>query len=137
MKNEKIESFLASELDHLLSKKQCHITNNLLTSLRPSSSVSKRLLSYGPYGRPRARFHCNVKLREQGRGKSCTALLGTRNAMCNAILGDFVDFKHPSHLEPQKQMQTIYWINFLCKFLFVISSKRHILSAHEKCKEPL
>ena len=33
MKNEKIESFLASELDHLLSKKQRHTTINLPTSL--------------------------------------------------------------------------------------------------------
>ena len=33
IKNEKIESSPASELDHLLSNKQCHIINNLLTSL--------------------------------------------------------------------------------------------------------
>ena len=33
MKNEKIESFLASDLDHLFSKKQCHIIYNILTSL--------------------------------------------------------------------------------------------------------
>ena len=30
IKNEKTESFLVSELDHLLSKKQSHIINNLL-----------------------------------------------------------------------------------------------------------
>ena len=33
MKNENFESFLASDLDHLFSKKQCHIIYNILASL--------------------------------------------------------------------------------------------------------
>ena len=41
-------------------------------------------------------------------GKSHTALLGTRTDPCDAILGDFVAFKHPSNLQPEKQMQTAY-----------------------------
>ena len=40
--------------------------------------------------------------------KSCAALLGTRTAECNAIFGHFVAFKHPSNLQPVKQMQTTY-----------------------------
>ena len=64
-------------------------------------------------------------------GKSRTALLGTRTALCDAILEDFVAFTHPSYLEPEKQMQTTYLINCLCKFLLVILSKLQILSANE------
>ena len=41
-------------------------------------------------------------------GKSLTALLGTRTDPCDAILGVFVAFKHPSNLQPEKQMQTTY-----------------------------
>ena len=55
-------------------------------------------------------------------GKNRMALLGTRTAPCDAILGDFVAFKLPSNLQPEKQMQTTYYINFLCRFLFFILS---------------
>ena len=40
--------------------------------------------------------------------ESRTALLGTRTAPCEAILGDFVAFKNPSNLQPETQMQTTY-----------------------------
>ena len=33
VKNEKIESFLASDLDHLFSKKQCHIISHFGVAL--------------------------------------------------------------------------------------------------------
>ena len=46
MENEKIESFLASELDQLFSKKQCHIINNLLTSL---ARVVLGIVSFGRF----------------------------------------------------------------------------------------
>ena len=36
-------------------------------------------------------------------GKGPTALLATRTAPCNAILEDFVAFKHLSYLQPEKQ----------------------------------
>ena len=39
-------------------------------------------------------------------GKSRTALLGTRTVVpCDAILGDFVAFKHPKFIQPEKQMR--------------------------------
>ena len=41
-------------------------------------------------------------------GKSRTALLGTRTARCDEILGDFVAFKHPSNLQSEKQMPNIF-----------------------------
>ena len=41
-------------------------------------------------------------------GKSRTAQLGTRTAPCDAVLRDFVAFKYPSDLQPEKQMQTRY-----------------------------
>ena len=49
MKNEKIESFPASELDHNLSRKQCHIINNLLTSLARAmlGNIGPWLWQYG------------------------------------------------------------------------------------------
>ena len=40
--------------------------------------------------------------------KSREALPGTHTAPCDAILGDFVAFKHPINLQPEKQMQTTY-----------------------------
>ena len=49
-----------------------------------------------------------VRISASRAGKSRTALLGTRTAPCDAILGDFVAFKHPSNLQPEKQMQTAY-----------------------------
>ena len=49
-----------------------------------------------------------VRISASRAGKSRTALLGTRTAPCNASLGDFVAFKHPSNLQLEKQMQTRY-----------------------------
>ena len=49
-----------------------------------------------------------VRIRASRAGKSRTALLGTRTDPCDAILGDFVAFKHPSNLQPENQMQTTY-----------------------------
>ena len=40
--------------------------------------------------------------------KSRTALLGARTAPCHAILKDFVALKHPSYLQPEKQMETTW-----------------------------
>ena len=60
--------------------------------------------------------------------------LGTRTAPCDAILEHSIAFKHPTYLQPEKQiMQTtfMYYINYLCKFLWLILSKLHILSACE------
>ena len=83
---------------------------------------------------PHARFHCKTigKISAWGAYASCRGLLGTRTAPCDAILRDFIALKHPSYLQPEKQMQTTtYEINFLCKFLLLILSKLHLLSAHE------
>ena len=63
-----------------------------------------------------------VRISTSGAGKSCKALLGTRTAPCDAILGDFVAFKQPSYFQPEKQMQTTYQTKFLCKFLFLMLS---------------
>ena len=49
-----------------------------------------------------------VRISASRAGKSRTALLGTGTGPCDAILGDFVSFKHPSNLQPEKQMQTTY-----------------------------
>ena len=78
---------------------------------------------------PHARFHSNsigkmpvwgpYALVQAGPEK---AVLDTHTAPSNAILGDFVAFKHPSNLQWEKQMQTTYKINFLCIFLFFILS---------------
>ena len=48
-----------------------------------------------------------VRISASGAGKSHKALLGTRIAPCDAILEDFVTFKHPSYLQPEKQMQMV------------------------------
>ena len=50
MKKKQIESFLASEVDHLLSKKQCHIINNSLTSLARAvlGNIGLQSWQYGP-----------------------------------------------------------------------------------------
>ena len=55
-------------------------------------------------------------------GKSRAALLGTRTVPCDAILGDFVAFKHSSYLQPEKQIQTTLRYVFLCKLSFFILS---------------
>ena len=47
-----------------------------------------------------------VRISASRAGKSRTALLGTRTAPCDVILGDFVAFNHPSKLQPEKEMQT-------------------------------
>ena len=47
-----------------------------------------------------------VRISPSGAGKSRTALLGTHTAPCDAILGDFVAFKYPGKLQPEKEMQT-------------------------------
>ena len=70
-----------------------------------------------------------VRISARRAGKSRTALLGTHTAPCDAILEEFVAFKHPSYLKPEKQMPTTCEVNFLCKLL--ILSKLHLLSAHE------
>ena len=49
-----------------------------------------------------------VRLSASRAEKDPTALLGTRTAPCDAISQDFVSFKHPSYLQPEKQMQTTY-----------------------------
>ena len=49
-----------------------------------------------------------VRISASTAGKSRMALLGTRTAPCDAILRNFVPFKHPSNLQPEKQMQTTY-----------------------------
>ena len=46
-----------------------------------------------------------VRISASRAGKSRTALLGTRTAPCDAILEDFVVFKHPSNLQTEKQTQ--------------------------------
>ena len=45
-----------------------------------------------------------VRISVSRAGKSHTALLGTHTAPCDAILGDFVAFKNPSDLQPEKQI---------------------------------
>ena len=76
-----------------------------------------------------------VRISASRAGKSRTTLLGTRTAPCDAILEDFVAFKNPSYLQPEKQMANasniLSWINFLCKFLLLILSNLQIVSAHE------
>ena len=64
--------------------------------------------------RPRARFHRMRAVRNSARrvGKSRTALLGTRTALWNAILEDFVTSKDPSYLQPEKEIQTTYHTSF-------------------------
>ena len=47
-------------------------------------------------------------LARAGPEKNRTALLATRTAPCDAILEDFVAFKHPSHLQPEKQVETTH-----------------------------
>ena len=54
------------------------------------------------YHNPRTRA---VRISAIRAGKSRTALLGTRTVPCDAISGDFVAFKHPSYLQPEKQIQ--------------------------------
>ena len=52
-------------------------------------------------------FHCKtIEHWCDKAAKRRTALLGTLTAPCDAILEDFVAFKHPSYLQPEKQMQT-------------------------------
>ena len=49
-----------------------------------------------------------VRMSASRAGKSGTALLGTRTAPCDAILEDFVAFKHLSYLQAEKEMQTTF-----------------------------
>ena len=52
-----------------------------------------------------------VRISASRAGKSRTALLGTRTAPYDAVLEDFVAFKHPlqvNYLQPEKKMQTTY-----------------------------
>ena len=56
---------------------------------------------------------------------------GILTVPCDAILEDFVACRHPSYLQPEKQMQTTYWINCLSKFLLLILFKLQILGVHE------
>lgn len=76
--------------------------------------------------RPHARCHCNPQksaacISASKAEKRRTALLATRTVPCDAILEDFVAFKHPSYLQPEKQMKTTYQSNFLCKFYYFFS----------------
>ena len=64
---------------------------------------------------PPAHFHCKtigkisvLRIRASRARKCRTALLGTRTAPYDVILEDFVAFKHPSYLQPEKQIQTTY-----------------------------
>ena len=49
-----------------------------------------------------------VPIRVSSAGKSRAGLIGTCTALCDAMIGDCVDFKHASNLQPEKQMQTTY-----------------------------
>jgi len=40
------------------------------------------------------------------------ALLGTRTTPCDAILEDFVAFKHATNLQAEKQWQTMNMLKF-------------------------
>ena len=68
-------------------------------------TAPRALLLQSYWENPRVRA---VRISASRVGKSRTALLGTRTAPCDTILGDFVAFKHPSNLQPEKQMQTTY-----------------------------
>ena len=73
-----------------------------------------------------------VRINASRAGKSRKALLGTHTAPCDAILEDFVAFTQPIYLQPEKQINANkILIKFLCKFLLLLLSKLHILSAHE------
>ena len=63
-----------------------------------------------------------VRISASRAGKSPTALLGRQTAERDAILEDFVAFKHSSYryLQAEKQVQTTYSINFPCKLLLLI-----------------
>ena len=81
-----------------------------------SVNVAFASLSHGPYGteRPFIVFYWEnprmrgVRISASRAGKSRTALLETRTAPYDAVLEDFVAFKHPSYLLPAKKMQTTY-----------------------------
>ena len=49
-----------------------------------------------------------VRISASRAGKSRTTQLATLTAPCDAILDDFVAFKHPSYLQLEEQMQTTY-----------------------------
>ena len=72
---------------------------------------AEAVLSYGPYGPvcafivkllTKSPYEGCTHLREKGR-KSRTALLGTRTALCHAILEYFVTSKHPTYLQPESK----------------------------------
>ena len=69
--------------------------------------TAPRMLSLQNYWEiPRMRA-VRISARRAGKSRR-TALLGTLTAPCDAILGDFVSFKHPSNLQSEKKMQTRY-----------------------------
>ena len=70
------------------------------------ASTAPRALSLQNYWKNACMRAVHISARRAG--KSGTALLGTRTAPCDAILGQVVAFKHPSNLQLEKQMQTIY-----------------------------
>ena len=67
------------------------------------------LLSLGPYCPARAFIvkllgkspYEGARISASRTGESCTA-------PCDAIIEHFVAFNHPSYLQPEKQMETIY-----------------------------
>ena len=62
-----------------------------------------------------------VRISASRAGKSRTALLGTRTAACDAILVDLVAFKHPSNLQPEKQIYYKFSVQIFA-FYFVLTS---------------
>ena len=79
-------------------RSQIHIYHMARTAPCPLS-----LQNYWEYSRMRA-----VRISASRAGKSRTALLRTGTAPRDAIIGDFVAFKHPSNLQPEKQLQKTY-----------------------------
>ena len=86
------------------------LARGIIVNYHMARTAPRALLLENYWENPRMRA---VRISASRAGKSRTALLGTRTALCNAILGVFVAFK---------QMQTTYWVNFLCRFCFFILS---------------
>ena len=91
-------------------------------------TAPRALLLQSYWENPRMRA---VRISASRAGKSRTALLGTCTSPRDAILGVFVAFKHPSNLQLEKQMQTTYYINFLCIFLFFY----FVLTSSSECSK--
>ena len=70
-----------------------------------------------------------VRISASRSGKSRTALLGTQTAPCDAILGDFVAFKHPSNFTAKKANAS----NILDKFSVQIFVVYFVLTSSSEC----